>query len=89
MPAIYALDPAAMDNPKAFHDSLFPGNVKVANPGSSYLVGVDQQTAFLQGRYAGEGTLNANFGVRMVKTKLDVTQNNVGRAAAVRSVEPR
>ena len=78
VPAIYSLDPAAMDNPKAFHDALFPGNVKVANPGSSYLVGVDQQTAYLQGRYAGEGKLNANFGVRMVKTKLDVTQNNVG-----------
>ena len=36
VPAIYSLDPAAMDDPKAFHDALFPGNVKVANPGSSY-----------------------------------------------------
>jgi outer membrane receptor protein involved in Fe transport len=41
-------------------------------------VGVDQETAYLQGRYAGEGRLNANLGLRMVKTKLDVTQNNVG-----------
>ena len=78
VPAIYSLDPAAMDNPKAFHDALFPGNEKVANPGSSYGVNVDQQTAYLQGRYDGEGKLNANFGLRMVKTKLDVTQNIVG-----------
>jgi len=32
VPAMYSLDPAAMDNPKKFHDALFPGNVKVANP---------------------------------------------------------
>jgi len=78
VPAIYSLDPAAMDDPKKFHDALFPGNVKVANPGSSYRVDVDQQTAYLQGRYAGEGKFSANFGLRMIKTKLDVTQNNVG-----------
>ena len=78
VPAMYSLDPAAMDNPKKFHDALFPGNVKVANPGSSYGVNVDQQTAYLQGRYAGGEKFNANFGFRMVKTNLDVTQNNVG-----------
>jgi TonB-dependent receptor len=78
VPAMYSLDPAAMDNPKKFHDALFPGNVKVANPGSSYAVDVDQHTAYLQGRYAGEGKFSANFGLRMIKTSLDVTQNNVG-----------
>jgi TonB-dependent receptor len=78
VPAMYSLDPAAMDNPRAFHDALFPGNVKVANPGGSYLVDVDQQTAYLQGNYGGEGRFRANFGLRVVKTKLDVTQNNVG-----------
>jgi TonB-dependent receptor len=78
VPAMYSLDPAAMDNPKKFHDALFPGNVKVANPGSSYAVDVDQQTAYLQGLYAGGDKFNANFGLRIVKTNLDVTQNNVG-----------
>ncbi len=78
VPAMYTLDPAAMDNPRAFHDALFPGNVKVSNPGGSYLVDVDQQTAYLQGNYQGEGRFHANFGLRLVKTKLDVTQNNVG-----------
>lgn len=78
VPAMYSLDPAAMDNPRAFHDALFPGNVKVSNPGGSYLVDVDQQTAYLQGNYVGEGKFHANFGLRMVKTRLDVTQNNVG-----------
>jgi TonB-dependent receptor len=78
VPAMYSLDPAAMDNPREFHEALFPGNVKVANPGGSYIVDVDQQTAYLQGNYNGEGAFRANFGLRMVKTKLDVTQNNVG-----------
>jgi len=78
VPAMYSLDPAAMDNPRRFHEELFPGNVKVANPGSSYQVDVDQQIAYLQGRYAGEGKISANFGLRMIKTSLDVTQNNVG-----------
>jgi iron complex outermembrane receptor protein len=78
VPAIYSLDPAAMDDPKAFHDALFPGNVKVANPGGSYRVGVDQQTAYLQGNYGGESKFRGNVGLRIVKTSLDVTQNNVG-----------
>ncbi len=79
VPAFYSLDPAAMDNPLAFHNELFPGNVKVANPGQSFLVNVDQTTAYLQGNFKGEDfPLSANFGLRMIKTKLDVTQNNVG-----------
>jgi iron complex outermembrane recepter protein len=79
VPAMYVLNPEAMDNPLAFHNSLFPGNVKVSNPGQSYIVNLDQQTAYLQGNFAGgDGPFSANAGVRFVKTKLDVTQNNVG-----------
>jgi iron complex outermembrane receptor protein len=81
VPAMYTLDPAAMDNPRAFHEELFPGNVKVSNPGGSYTVNVDQQTAYLQGNYGGEGKFRANAGVRIVKTRLDVTQNSVGAPA--------
>jgi len=79
VPAFYVLDPAAMDNPKAFHDSLFPGNVKVADPGRSYKVGVDQKTAFLQGNIKGDDApYNLNVGLRLIKTELEVTQNRVG-----------
>ena len=89
VPAIYSLDPAAMDNPKAFHDALFPGNVKVANPGSSYRVGVDQQTAYLQGRYAGEGRLNANFGLAHGENEARCHAEQRRSAAALRSGERR
>jgi TonB-dependent receptor len=79
VPAMYVLDPHAMDHPLAFHNSLFPGNVKVINPGSSFGVDVDQTTAYLQGNVGG-GDLpySANFGFRFIKTKLAVTQNTVG-----------
>jgi TonB-dependent receptor len=79
VPPIYTLNPEAMDNPLAFHNSLFPGNVKVSNPGGSFGVKVDQTTAFLQGNIGGVDQAYAlNVGLRMVKTELDVTQNSVG-----------
>ena len=79
VPNFFVLDPAAMDNPKAFHDSLFPGNVKVADPGRSYKVAVDQTTAYLQGNIKGEDApYNLNVGLRIIKTDLEVTQNSVG-----------
>jgi len=79
VPPIFTLNPEAMDNPLAFHNSLFPGNVKVSNPGQSFVVGMDQTTAFLQGNIGG-GDLpySGNFGLRYIKTELDITQNSVG-----------
>jgi TonB-dependent receptor len=68
-----------MDHPLAFHDSLFPGNVAVTNPGNSYSVGVDQSTAYLQTNLAGDSRpYDANVGLRYIKTKLGVRQNSVG-----------
>nr|WP_298721152.1 TonB-dependent receptor [uncultured Steroidobacter sp.] len=80
VPPMYVLDPEAMDDPLAFHNGLFPGNVKVMNPGNSFGVDVDQTTAYLQGRLNGGDDVpySANIGLRMIKTKLKVVQNNVG-----------
>jgi iron complex outermembrane recepter protein len=79
VPKMYTLNPEAMDNPLAFHNSLFPGNVKVPNPGASFAVNVDQTTAFLQTNIGGNGMPYAmNIGLRFIKTKLGVTQNSVG-----------
>jgi iron complex outermembrane recepter protein len=79
IPPMYVLNPEAMDNPLAFHNSLFPGNVKVSNPGQSFAVDVDQTTAYVQGNIGG-GDLpyRGNFGLRYIKTELNVTQNTVG-----------
>jgi iron complex outermembrane recepter protein len=79
VPAMYVLDPEAMDDPLRFHDSLFPANVAVANPGQSFGVGVDQSTAYLQTNLqTGSLPITANVGLRYIKTKLDVVQSNVG-----------
>jgi iron complex outermembrane recepter protein len=79
VPPMYVLDPAAMDNPKEFHESLFPGNVKVSNPGLSYAVGVDQTTAYLQNNIGGgDRPYNLNFGLQFIRTELTVKQNTVG-----------
>ena len=79
VPPMYVLNPKAMDNPLAFHNRLFPGNVKVSNPGQSYSVDVDQTTAYIQGNIGG-GDLpyRGNIGLRYIKTELNVTQNTVG-----------
>ncbi|MFL6577828.1 MAG: TonB-dependent receptor [Povalibacter sp.] len=79
VPPMFTLDPRAMDNPKAFHDALFPGNVRVSNPGGSYGVDVDQTTAFVQANFGGgERAYSLDVGMRFVKTDLTVTQNSVG-----------
>lgn len=79
VPAMYVLNPEAMDDPLGFHNGLFPGNQKIANPGGSYAVNVDQHSAYLQGTFGGgEQPFAANAGLRLVKTKLHVTQNSVG-----------
>jgi iron complex outermembrane recepter protein len=79
VPPVYVLDPAALDNAKAFHDALFPGNVKVSNPGLSYAVGVDQTTAYLQSNIAGgDRPYSLNIGLQYIRTELSVTQNSVG-----------
>ena len=81
VPALYVLDPKAMDNAQAFQDSFYPGNVEVANPGASYAVGVKQVTGYFQ--INGQGELfgmpvRANGGVKVIDTRLDVIQNITG-----------
>jgi TonB-dependent receptor len=79
VPPIYTLNPEAMDNPLAFHNSIFPGNLKVSNPGQSFGVDLDQTTAYLQANIGGgDLSYSGNFGVQYVKTDLTVRQNSVG-----------
>jgi TonB-dependent receptor len=81
VPPIYTLNPEAMDDPLAFHNSLFPGNQKVINPGQSFGVNVDQQTFLLQANVGGGDMFySANFGFQYINTELEVIQNTVGGA---------
>ena len=78
---IYVIDPKAMDNALAFQNSFYPGNVEVMNPGASYGVGLKQITGYAQINLSGDVAgmpVHANAGVKVINTKLDVTQNITG-----------
>jgi len=81
VPSMYVLDPAAMDNALAFQNNYYPGNVEVMNPGASFNVGVKQTSGYVQGDLKGELfglSFNGNAGVKVIQTKLDITQYVTG-----------
>jgi TonB-dependent receptor len=80
IPGVWALDPKIMDNPLAFNNSLFPGNVKLADPGATYKVGVSQESGYVQANFSGNGAVpyQANVGIRVVQTDLDIIQHLTG-----------
>ncbi len=88
IPGVWALDPKTMDHPFDYMNKLFPGEIKVANPGSTYAVNVSQQSGYVQANF--EGTANfpfeANLGVRVINTDVSVTQHVVGPAMAYSGV---
>jgi TonB-dependent receptor len=81
LPGVWAINPKAMDNPLAFNNKLFPGNVKVADPGASYAVNISQQMGFAQFNVDGSAGVpwHVNAGVRVISTDLDITQHTVGK----------
>jgi iron complex outermembrane receptor protein len=72
----YFIDPKAMKNTAAFHEALYPGNVKQKDGSQSFVVGDQTQTFYFQGSFEGEAGLpyQANFGMQYVETSLDITQ---------------
>ncbi|MCH8686233.1 TonB-dependent receptor [Pedomonas mirosovicensis] len=81
---IYVLDPKAMDNAQAFHDSFYPGNVEMMIPGQSYSVGIKQTSGYVQANIDTDIgiPLRGNFGVQIINTKLNILQNDVGSDGA-------
>lgn len=79
---VWALDPHAMDNPHAFMESQFPGETKVTDPGSTYVVSTNQYSEYVQGNFEGTTGFpyHANIGVRMIHTDLNVIQHKSGDA---------
>ena len=80
IPTAYAIDPKAMDNPLAWQEKYWPGEVRVADPGASYKVGIKQNQAYVQANWQGSLGVpyRANLGVQYIKTDLDVIQNLPG-----------
>jgi iron complex outermembrane recepter protein len=85
---VWALNPKTMDHALDYMNNLFPGEIKVSNPGSSYAVNVSQQSGYVQANF--EGTANfpfeANLGVRIINTDVSVTQHLVGSSLSYSGV---
>lgn len=73
--SFYFIDPEVMDDPMAFQNSLYPGNIKVTNWNRSYKLTEDTHTAYVQANFAGEFGVpyKANIGVQAIQTMLDIT----------------
>lgn len=81
MPAIWVLDPRAMDDAAAFHNKIYPGDKNIVNPADSFSMNLRQISGYAQ--VNGEGELlgmpfRANGGVRVINTKFRVLQNILG-----------
>jgi TonB-dependent receptor len=77
VPAMYVLDPHAMDNALAFQNQYYPGNVDIMNPGASFNVGVKQISGYAQMNFKSEILgipYTGNAGLKVINTKLDITQ---------------
>jgi iron complex outermembrane recepter protein len=84
IPGVWALNPKTMDHPASYMENLFPGEIAVTDPGSTYAVNVSQQSGYVQGNLSGteKFPFEANFGVRLINTDLTVTQHLVGSSVA-------
>jgi TonB-dependent receptor len=80
--SFYNLNPAAMDNPLAFQNALYPGEVRDIDPGGTWRVELDQTSGYFKADFAGNLGIpySVNAGARVVKTDLHVTQHLTGAA---------
>jgi TonB-dependent receptor len=81
VPAMYVLNPKAMDNALNFQNQYYPGETDVFNPGPSYNVGIKQISGYIQMNFKGDLfgiPYSGNGGVKVIDTKLDILQYVVG-----------
>lgn len=81
VPAIWVLDPKALDDAESFQNKFYPGNVNNVNPADSFALNLRQISGYVQ--VGGEGEafglpVRFNGGVRVINTKLRIRQNIVG-----------
>ena len=77
----WAVNPSAMINPISYWKSLYPNTVQVGEPGTTWGVGLKELSGYLQGDFSGtlgDMPYSGNIGVRVIRTRLDVTQHLSG-----------
>ncbi len=77
IPGIWVIDPESFRNPKKFHEQTFGNVQRTENGGSTYDVGLDEISYFVQVNFDYE-KLSGNLGVKVIETDLFVKQNLVG-----------
>ncbi|WP_445193665.1 TonB-dependent receptor [Sphingomonas sp. Tas61C01] len=80
VPAIYVLDPHAMDDALAFNNAFYPGNVETVLPGRSFGIDLKQTSGYAQGNFDVDIGIpfRGNFGLKVIQTKFRVRQNITG-----------
>jgi TonB-dependent receptor len=77
----WGVNPAAMDNPQAFWQSIYPNVTTQEAPGITWHVWMKELASYLQADLGGElGGLrySGNVGVRFIHTNLEITQHLTG-----------
>ncbi|MBE0367930.1 TonB-dependent receptor [Pseudoalteromonas aurantia] len=75
--SIYFIDPKQLDDPFAFQNKFYPGNMRGTVPGSSYKVTEQTQSVYWRSDFSGEN-YRANIGFQYIKTDLEIVQNIIG-----------
>lgn len=78
--SFYFINPEVLDDAYAFQESLYPGNTTVTNFARTYDITEQTHTGYVQANLAGDIGVpyNANFGVQIIRTFLDVDQKIAG-----------
>src|SRR5690606_35566767 len=77
VPGVWVADPREYDDPYAFHLRTFGNVQRVEDPGQTYEVDLDEQSAFVQANFE-MGPVSGNVGVKLIDTKLTIKKNVVG-----------
>ena len=78
IPGVIAVDPRSMDDALAFQTRYTGEQVRYSQPGSSYSVGLDEFSYFVQANFELADVITGNLGVKVIETDLTVVQNVVG-----------
>ena len=77
----WAINPAALDKPEAYWQSLYPNTQRQLAPEITWAVWMKELSSYLQGDFSGHlggMSYSGNVGVRVIHTNLEVTKDLAG-----------
>ncbi|NVK24575.1 MAG: TonB-dependent receptor [Gammaproteobacteria bacterium] len=83
IPGFWAADPKDYDDVTSFHEKVFGGANRVHKPGNSYLVDLEETSAYFDVSFELEDiNVKGTFGARYISTEISTTQNLTGEVQA-------